>query len=45
MITIKESDDARPIGLMPPSLPPDYVADSVATFFLAGSYNTNAIGF
>src|SRR5438445_7288352 len=37
-ITIKVSEDARPVGLMPPTFPPDYVAGSVAPFFLAGSY-------
>jgi len=37
-VTIKMSEDDVPIGLMPPSFPPDYVAGSVAPFFLAGSY-------
>jgi hypothetical protein len=37
-ITITLSEDALPIGLMPPTFPPDYVAGSVAPFFLAGSY-------
>lgn len=37
-ITIDVSNDARPIGLMPPSFPPDYVAGSVAPFFMAGNY-------
>jgi hypothetical protein len=36
--TIKLSDDARPIGLMPPSFPSEYVAGSVIPFLLAGSY-------
>jgi hypothetical protein len=37
-LTIKVSEDAGPVGLMPPSFPPDYVAGSVVPFFLAGSY-------
>jgi hypothetical protein len=37
-VTLKASEDSRPIGLMPPSFPPDHVAGSIAPFFLAGSY-------
>ena len=37
-VTLIASEDSRPIGLMPPSFPPDYVAGSIAPFFLAGSY-------
>src|SRR6266849_8980397 len=37
-ITITLSEDAFPVGLMPPSFPPDYVAGSVVPFFLASSY-------
>jgi hypothetical protein len=37
-ITIKLSEDALPVGLMPPTFPPDYVAGSVVPFFLASSY-------
>jgi hypothetical protein len=37
-ITIKLPEDERPIGLMPPTFPPDYVAGSVVPFFLASSY-------
>jgi len=37
-ITIKLSEDALPVGLMPPTFPPDYVAGSVAPFFMASSY-------
>ena len=37
-ITITLSEDALPVGLMPPTFPPDYVAGSVVPFFLAGSY-------
>jgi hypothetical protein len=37
-ITLKLREDALPIGLMPPTFPPEYVAGSVAPFFLAGSY-------
>src|SRR5262245_11507751 len=37
-ITIKLAEEALPIGLMPPTFPPDYVAGSVAPFFLATSY-------
>jgi hypothetical protein len=36
--TSKMSEDARPVGLMPPTFPPDYVAGSVVPFFLASSY-------
>lgn len=32
------TEDTRPIGLMPPSFPPDYVTGSVVPFFLASSY-------
>src|SRR5262245_59196611 len=37
-VTIKLSEDALPIGLMPPTFPPDYVAGSVVPFFLSGTY-------
>jgi hypothetical protein len=37
-ITIRVTGDTRPVGLMPPSFPEDYVAGSVAPFFLAASY-------
>jgi hypothetical protein len=37
-VTLIASEDSRPIGWMPPSFPPDYVAGSIAPFFLAGSY-------
>jgi len=37
-ISDKFPEDARPIGLMPPSFPSDYIAGSVAPFFMATNY-------
>ena len=37
-VELRMTEDARPVGLMPPSFPPDYVAGSVAPFFMATSY-------
>jgi cytochrome P450 len=37
-ITLRFSEDTQPVGLMPPSFPPEYVAGSIVPFFLAGSY-------
>ena len=37
-ITITLSEDTGPVGLMPRTFPPDYVAGSVVPFFLGGSY-------
>jgi len=37
-ITIDVSADRRPVGLMPPSFPPEYVAGSVVPFFLASNF-------
>ena len=37
-ITPDVLEDMLPIGMMPPSFPPDYVAGAVAPFFLAGNY-------
>jgi len=37
-IAIGVTDDHRPVGLMPPSFPPEYVAGSVAPFFLASNF-------
>jgi len=36
--TIKVSEDARSIGLMPPSFPEDYVTGSVVPYFLSAAY-------
>jgi hypothetical protein len=37
-ITIKTSEDALPVGLLPPSFPPDYVVGAVAPFLLGEEF-------
>src|SRR5262249_13754776 len=37
-ITVDLGEDSRPTGLMPSTFPPEYVAGSVAPFFLSSNF-------